>query len=373
MKHAFKVTLISSLLLSGAAYGGNSSCNMNPDHCLDPTWAYKKAGHKAFMNHGPQRDLRAHHHGAQNRTHHHRAQKKVAMRHSSHSQKRTQRISYNRPASTSRAAGRDIIDTALLAGQFDTLMTAVIRAGLVKTLKGNGPFTVFAPTDEAFSKIPQDQLNALLKDKEALAKVLTYHVVPGKVLAKDVVKLNSAKTVQGQSIRIDSSSGVMVDNARVVKADIKTSNGVIHVIDSVMLPKDGNSQDIVDTAINSGSFNTLVSAVKKAGLVPALRGDGPFTVFAPTDEAFSKIPKVLLKALVEDKDTLAKVLTYHVVPGKVMAKDVVKLNSAKTLQGQSVSIDSSSGVKVNNAQVVQADIETSNGVIHVIDTVILPM
>ncbi|OOZ36911.1 fasciclin domain-containing protein [Solemya velesiana gill symbiont] len=130
----------------------------------------------------------------------------------------------------------DIVETAMAAGDFDTLVTAVKAAGLVETLKGDGPFTVFAPTDEAFAKIPSDQLNALIADKEALAKVLTYHVVAGKVMASDVVNLSSAKSVQGQSISIDTSNGVKVDNANVIKTDILTSNGVIHVIDSVILP-----------------------------------------------------------------------------------------------------------------------------------------
>ncbi len=116
-------------------------------------------------------------------------------------------------------------------------MTAVKEAGLVDTLKGEGPFTVFAPTDEAFAKIPEADLQALLADKEKLTAVLTYHVVPGKVTAADVAKISSAKTVQGQSVTIDTTGGVKVDNANVVKADIMTSNGVIHVIDSVILPK----------------------------------------------------------------------------------------------------------------------------------------
>ena len=133
-------------------------------------------------------------------------------------------------------ANMDIVDTALSAGSFSTLVSAVQEAGLVETLKGEGPFTVFAPTDEAFKKIPADQLNALIADKDALTRVLTYHVVPGKVMAKDVMRLDSAETVQGQSIRINTESGVMVDGARVVQADIETSNGVIHVIDSVILP-----------------------------------------------------------------------------------------------------------------------------------------
>jgi len=116
-------------------------------------------------------------------------------------------------------------------------VAAVKQAGLVDVLKGDGPFTVFAPTDEAFAKIPGETLNALLADKEALTRVLTYHVVPGKVMAADVVKLASAETVQGQSISIDTSSGVKVDNANVIGTDIETSNGVIHVIDSVILPR----------------------------------------------------------------------------------------------------------------------------------------
>ncbi|MCW8948341.1 MAG: fasciclin domain-containing protein [Sedimenticola sp.] len=126
---------------------------------------------------------------------------------------------------------------AISAGNFNTLVTAVKQAGLVETLKGEGPFTVFAPTDEAFAKIPAETLNALLADKAALTKVLTYHVVAGKVMASDVVQLASAETVQGQSVRINSANGVMVDNANVIMTDIETSNGVIHVIDSVILPK----------------------------------------------------------------------------------------------------------------------------------------
>ncbi len=135
----------------------------------------------------------------------------------------------------------DIVDTAVAAGSFNTLVTAVKAAGLVDTLKGDGPFTVFAPTDEAFAKIPADKLQALLQDKEALAKVLTYHVVPGKVMANDVVNIDSAKTVQGQSINISTMDGVRVDNAKVLKTDIETSNGVIHVIDTVILPKEKTS------------------------------------------------------------------------------------------------------------------------------------
>jgi uncharacterized surface protein with fasciclin (FAS1) repeats len=131
---------------------------------------------------------------------------------------------------------KDIVDTAVAAGNFTTLATALQAAGLVETLKGKGPFTVFAPTDEAFAKVPKDQLDALLKDKAMLTKVLTYHVVSGKVMAKDV-KAGKVKTVQGGELTVATAGGVMVDGAKVTATDIVADNGVIHVIDSVVIPK----------------------------------------------------------------------------------------------------------------------------------------
>jgi uncharacterized surface protein with fasciclin (FAS1) repeats len=139
-----------------------------------------------------------------------------------------------------KAARMDIVDTAVDAGSFKTLAAALQAAGLVETLKGKGPFTVFAPTDEAFAKLPKGTVETLLKpeNKAKLAGILTYHVVSGNVKAADVVKLKSAKTVQGQSVAIDAQDGVKINNAKVVKADIDCGNGVIHVIDTVLLPKD---------------------------------------------------------------------------------------------------------------------------------------
>jgi transforming growth factor-beta-induced protein len=153
-----------------------------------------------------------------------------------------------------------------------------------------------------------------------------------------------------------------------VKTDIRTSNGVIHVIDSVILPR-----DIVETARKAGSFKTLLAAVEAAGLMETLRGAGPFTVFAPTDEAFGKLPKGTVEALLKDVPKLKSILLYHVVPGSVLAADVMKLTEAKTAMGQSIAVKAGSGgVKVDGANVVKTDIRTSNGVIHVIDSVILP-
>ena len=179
----------------------------------------------------------------------------------------------------SATAAKDIVDTAVGAGSFHTLVAAVKAAGLVETLKGPGPFTVFAPTDEAFAKVPADVLKGLLADKAALTKVLTYHVVAGKATAADVAKTSWAKTVEGQSVWLRSSGdGVTVDDAKVVTADILCSNGVIHVIDTVLMPR----KDLVDTAVGAGSFKTLVAAVTAAGLVETLQCPGPCTGFAPT-------------------------------------------------------------------------------------------
>jgi uncharacterized surface protein with fasciclin (FAS1) repeats len=134
------------------------------------------------------------------------------------------------------AQAADIVDTAVAAGKFKTLATALQAAGLVDTLKGKGPFTVFAPTDDAFAKVPKADLDALLKDKAKLTAVLTYHVVPGKVMAKDV-KAGKVKTVQGSELTLATTGGVMVDNAKVISADVAADNGVIHVIDTVLMPK----------------------------------------------------------------------------------------------------------------------------------------
>lgn len=279
------------------------------------------------------------------------------------------------------AAAMDIVDTAVANGSFTTLATLLTEAGLVETLKGDGPFTVFAPTDEAFSKVPAATLEALAADKEALTRVLTYHVVAGKVLAADVTT-GAVATVDGAEVELVAEGGkVTVNGANVVAADVMATNGVIHVIDAVILPPDleiggGDeamaAKDIVDTAVGAGSFNTLATALTAAGLVDALKGEGPFTVFAPTDEAFAKIPAADLNALLADPAALAKVLQYHVVAGEVLAADV-RPGQVPTLAGQSLTLAvNGSSVTVNGAKVTATDVIASNGVIHVIDTVLLP-
>ena len=270
----------------------------------------------------------------------------------------------------------DIVDTAVSAGMFETLVAAVQAADLVEVLKGDGPFTVFAPTDEAFGDLNQDTLQSLLRpeNRGVLQSILTYHVVPGRFYAKDVVDLNGAKTAAQQRVDFgrNAEGGVTVDGANIIKADIECTNGVIHVIDRVIMPSTDN---IVATAASAGSFNTLAAALDAAGLVSTLQNDGPFTVFAPTDEAFSKIPQRQLNGLLEpqNRSMLQSVLKYHVVSGRVYAEQAVAVKRARSLEGAKLRFSIKDGsVMVNNAKVIATDIETSNGVIHVIDTVLLP-
>ncbi|MBX3385668.1 MAG: fasciclin domain-containing protein [Phycisphaeraceae bacterium] len=269
-------------------------------------------------------------------------------------------------------AAKSIVETAMADENFSTLVAAIKQAGLVEALSGEGPFTVFAPTNAAFAKVDKAALEALMKDPKALAGVLTYHVVPGRVMASDVTKLTGAVTLQGQRIGVDAKSGVKVDGANVTRTDIVCSNGVIHVIDAVIMPSNKN---IVQTAAGAGTFRTLAAALEAAGLVSTLESEGPFTVFAPTDEAFAKLPPETLSSLLkpENREQLRSVLLYHVVPGRVFSEAALKAGKATTAQGSAITIAAKDGkAMVNNAGLVKTDVNASNGVIHVIDTVILP-
>jgi len=274
-----------------------------------------------------------------------------------------------------------IVDIAVSAGNFETLVAAVSAAGLVETLQGEGPFTVFAPTDEAFAALPEGTLEALLADPQGqLTQILLYHVVPGKVMSTDLSDGMTAETLQGSPVTFSIKDGVVkVNDATVIAADIEASNGVIHVIDAVILPPSEEAAEeapgnIAEVAAAAGNFETLLAAVEAAGLVDALTSEGPFTVFAPTDEAFAALPEGTVESLLADPEgALTQILLYHVVPGKVMSTDLSDGMTAETLQGSPVTFSIKDGVvQVNEATVIAADIEASNGVIHVIDAVILP-
>lgn len=274
-----------------------------------------------------------------------------------------------------QAQQKTIVETAIAAGNFNTLVAAVKAADLVDTLNGNTQFTVFAPTDEAFGKIDPATIQSLLQpeNKGKLTNVLTVHVVPGRVAAKDAFDLNFAPTVNGQRLPIDfRGDSLKVGDATIQVTDIPCSNGVIHVIDTVLLPKQDN---IPTTATAAGQFNTLLAAVGAADLGGVLSGPGPFTVFAPTDEAFASLPAGTVESLLqpENKQKLVDILKYHVVAGRVYDNDAVKAGRAKTLLGRSINVGlSADGVSINDSLAVARNIETSNGVIHVINKVLIP-
>jgi transforming growth factor-beta-induced protein len=283
---------------------------------------------------------------------------------------------------TSAAEG-DIVDIASSDSNFSILVTALQTAELVEALQGEGPFTVFAPTDAAFAALLEalDITAEELLSQSGLADVLLYHVVSGKVMSTDLTDEMMAETLNGESITVDLSDGVKINESTVTTADIEATNGVIHVIDTVLVPEgftldmeEEVEMDIVDIALADENFSTLVAALQQADLVGALQGEGPFTVFAPTNDAFAALLEALdisAEQLLLQPD-LADVLLYHVVSGKVMSTDLSDGLTAETLNGESVTFDLSDGVKVNMSTVIGADVEASNGVIHVIDSVLVP-
>jgi transforming growth factor-beta-induced protein len=278
-------------------------------------------------------------------------------------------------------------------GRFTTLLAAATAAGLDDELAdcSFGPVTLFAPTNAAFAALPDGTLDALLADPAALAEVLKYHLLPGVVKAADLPASGSSvelTTVQGKTITIAvSASGVSINGvAMVIETDYDACNGVIHVIDAVLVPpadEEPECQTIAEIAAADGRFTTLLAAAGIAGLDDELadKDFGPVTVFAPTDAAFAALKEALgdeaWDALLADPDTLADVLLYHIVSGKVYAADVLGFaepTPVKTLLGQDIVIEvTDDGVVINGvALVIQTDIEACNGVIHVIDAVLVP-
>ena len=279
----------------------------------------------------------------------------------------------------------NIVQTAQANAQFSILVEAVTAAGLGETLSGAGPFTVLAPTNDAFAKL-LTELNinkaALLANKPLLTAVLTYHVVPSQVLKAQVPLGKAIKTVQGDIFKVDAKGADLVitdgrnRNAKITATDILTTNGVIHQIDTVLLPAD---KTIVQTAqALAPEFSILVEAVVAANLAGTLNGAGPYTVFAPTNAAFAAALTELglTKAqLLANTALLQKVLTYHVVSGRVLKADVPVGTPIFTVQGETFNVNAALAITDKRARVANitaTDVLASNGVIHVIDKVILP-
>ena len=290
---------------------------------------------------------------------------------------------------------KNVVQIAQGISDFSILVDAVVAAGLVDTLSGAGPFTVFAPTNAAFAAL-LDELKvtkeALLANKPLLTAVLTYHVLPGRVLASDIKEGAQATTVQGETFTLSLMGGANITDARgrkanIVATNVQASNGVIHVIDKVILPKADAppppppaKPNIVQVAQSLPEFSILVEAVVAAGLADTLSGAGPFTVFAPNNAAFAALLaelKVTKEQLLSNKGLLTAVLTYHVLPRKVLAADIKEGAQATTVQGQLFTLGLMGGASITDAQgrkanIVATDVAASNGVIHVIDKVILP-
>jgi uncharacterized surface protein with fasciclin (FAS1) repeats len=282
------------------------------------------------------------------------------------------------------AAEPNLVALAQSNPNLSILVEAVVAANLQGTLSGTGPFTVFAPTNAAFAALLTElgvTKAELLANKPLLTAVLTYHVVPARVLKAGIPLGKAITTVQGGIFKIDAvGSAVVITDGRnrtstITATDIAAANGVVHVIDKVILPADKN---IVETALALPDFSILAEAVVAANLQGTLSGAGPFTVFAPTNAAFAALLTELgvSKAdLLANQALLTKVLTYHVLSGRVLKADVVPGVQPATVEGGTFAIDASLAVtdqRMRTAHIVATDVLTSNGVIHVLDKVILP-
>ena len=264
-----------------------------------------------------------------------------------------------------------VVDVIVNSEVHTTLEAAVIAADLVETLSGDGPFTVFAPTDDAFAALPAGTLDALLADSATLAGILTYHVVGGELTSDELNDGDRLVSVNGRQIRVSvTDDGIFVDGTQITVADIPADNGVVHVIDAVLMPR---AATVVDIIVNSMDHDTLEAAVIAADLVETLSGDGPFTVFAPTDAAFAALPAGTLDALLADSATLAGILTYHVVGDELTSDELNDGDMLTTVNGEQLRINvTDDGIFVNDVRITVADLSADNGVVHVIDAVLMP-
>jgi len=291
--------------------------------------------------------------------------------------------------SASPAVTKNIVELAAATADLSTLVTALKAGKLTDALSGKGPFTVFAPSNEAFAKLPKSVLERLLDPKniKELQAVLEYHVIAGAAVHKADLKFTQrVKTLEGKELFIvkDHRGDVLVDNARVTTADVDASNGVVHIIDNVLIPRaldqsasPAVTKNIVELAAATADLSTLVTALKAGKLTDALSGKGPFTVFAPSNEAFAKLPKAVLERLLDPKNIkeLQDLLEYHVIAGAAVHKADLKFTQkVKTLEGKELFVvkDHRGDVLVDNARVTTADVDASNGVVHIIDKVLIP-
>jgi len=299
------------------------------------------------------------------------------------------------PSSLEATAKPNIVELAESVPTLSTLVAAVVAGDLADTLSSAGPFTVFAPTNDAFAALPAGVVDSLMKpeNKAQLVDILTYHVLPEQVLSKDLAPFQAVDTVEGKKLHVQKwGGGVRVgpsllskDLKNVIAADNLASNGVAHIIDGVLLPPTAptppapKAKNIVELAQSVPSLSTLVTAVVAGDLAATLSSPGPFTVFAPTNDGFAKLPKGTVDTLLkpENKATLVDILTYHVLPSQVLSTDLKSFQRVKTVEGKNLHVYKSrkSGVRVTPDgrhfnKVTAADNKASNGVVHIIDGVL---
>lgn len=286
---------------------------------------------------------------------------------------------------------KDIVTTAVGVSTLSTLVTAVKAAGLVGALSmPNGPYTVFAPSDDAFAALPAGELDYLLQHPIELANVLRYHLLDHRVYSTQIKQFATARTIQGEEVVFFVNGSTVLINgvAAVEVADVDATNGVVHIISAVLVPQATREAaarwnaarsgapalpNIVELAEATPSLSTLVQAVVAGGLVSTLEGTGPFTVFAPLNIAFASLPNGVLDYLLNNTSVLDEVLTYHVVAGAVTSNQLSNGEQVPTVEGGNVTVSIvNGGVYINDARVVTANLAASNGVVHIIDRVLLP-
>jgi transforming growth factor-beta-induced protein len=268
---------------------------------------------------------------------------------------------------------QSVVDIIVGSPDHNTLEAAILAAGLESVLDGEGPFTVFAPTDAAFALLPEGTVEALLNDIPTLTAILTYHVAGDNVLSGDLFDGQSIITVNGAAVTVTiNEGGIFINDALVTADNLLADNGVVHVINAVLLPP-SETTSVFDIISGSPDHNTLEAAILAAGLESVLDGEGPFTVFAPTDAAFALLPEGTVEALLNDIPTLTAILTYHVAGDNVLSGDLFDGQSIITVNGAAVTVTiNEGGIFINDALVTADNLLADNGVVHVINAVLLP-
>ncbi len=275
-----------------------------------------------------------------------------------------------------RKARGSLVDLLEDDGRFGTLLAALDAAELTEAVE-TGSLTVFAPTDEAFAALGQETIDALLEDKPTLTDILLYHVVGEPLRTRKLVRRSTVETLQGQDVVVVHEKGtVRINGIRAIDTNLRARNGIAHVIEEVLLPPDGEEpiENLVDVLERDGRFGTLLAALDATGLTETLENGGPFTVFAPTDEAFADLGQDTIDALLDDPDTLREILLFHVLGEEKRAAKLVIAGTAETLQGDSVGIrlENFRRIVVEDAPVLTVNVKAPNGIAHILDAVLLP-